>query len=239
MKTKIVLVLSLLLAGCQTKSPVGTPLPDAPPLRGKPANYVDRAPRDAVPAPRETPSIAPSEKSAQQTQVIEALIAQNDALTARLSAAEHEPAPSSVPSSPALTTAAAPIIPPVPAAPTTSSSPATAALPRPAPDLPLLVPNAAGAIDATALAATAAGSLSNPFAVRAATADPAREITLDVQGIVTGAQPCALVNGHVVEPGDTIESLRLARLNADSLVLNGDGFAINLPLGTTKVRLAL
>jgi len=101
------------------------------------------------------------------------------------------------------------------------------------------VPNAAGAIDATALAATAAGSLPNPFAVRAASADPAREITLDVQGIVTGAQPCALVNGHVVEPGDTIESLRLARLSADSLVLNGDGFAINLPLGTTKVRLAL
>jgi hypothetical protein len=236
MQTKLLLTVSVLfLAGCQTTPPAGQPLPDLAPLRGKAENYADRSSQASPPTAHETPSALPEEKPAPPAQIIEALIAQNDALTARLHAVEHPPTPTPAPSSPP--SPAAPIVVPLLAQSTAPSS--SALSPPPSTEVPLLTPNAQGTIDATALTSTATGGLPNPFAVRAAATEPAHDITFDVQGIVTGAQPCALVNGHVVEAGDTVESLRLAHLSAGSLILKGDGFALNLPFGATKVRLPL
>ena len=235
-------LLSLLLAGCQTMPPVVKPLPDAPPLRAKPENYADRAPRATAPAPPEATSVAPGEPSVPPAQVIEALMAQNDALTARLHARENS-ATGTPPPAPAA--AATPAIAEPPAAepppPTRLPAPAESAPPAasvtPSEPTPLLAPNAEGVIDTTALAAS--GAPANPFAVRTLPTAAVREVSFAVQGIIQGARLCALINGRVAEAGDAVESLRLTRLEPEALVLSGDGFAINLPLGATRVRLAL
>ena len=91
----------------------------------------------------------------------------------------------------------------------------------------------------TALDAFPAGSPPNPFAVRTAPGGAAHETGGNGQGSLAGTAPCTVINEHVLEPGETIESLRLTRIAADAVVLNGDGFALSLPLGTTKVRLPL
>lgn len=201
-------------------------------MPGRAENYAGRAPRDPAPAPRETPRVAPTEtNSAPPAQVVEALIAQNDALTARLRALENNATGTPPPSPPVTSThASAEPSAPVESAPRVAS-------PAPSESTPLLVPNAEGVIDTTAHHAS--GAPGNPFAVRTLATEAGREIILAFQGIIQGARPCALVNGRVVEAGDTIESLRLTRLEPAALILSGDGFAINLPLGTTKVRLAL
>ncbi len=256
MKAKLLLlVCGSLLAGCQTPRPVIKPLPDPLPMREKPANYAEHAPASVTPTV--TVSVAPpsarnAEELARQSQVIEALIAQNDALTARLRQLERDgaasnagaaaiPVPAATPAPPV--SAISPTTPPLSAS-TPSAAPSRAptdtpatALPPPAPEKPLLTPNADGVIDVTALDPTPPGAPLNPFAVRAPSADAGREITLRVQGIVTGEKPCAIVNDRVVECGQRIESLQLNRLLPDALVLGGDGFDLNLPLGATKVRL--
>lgn len=230
MKTNFLLLPLLLLAGCQTPPPDAKPLPDLPPMPGRTENYAGRAPRDPAPAPRETTCGAPTEtNSASPAQVVEALIAQNDALTARLRALENNATGTPTPSATPARTNAEPLAP-------MESSPRVAA-PTPSEIPPLLVPNADGVIDTTARHAS--GTPGNPFAVRTLATEAGREIILSFQGIIQGARPCALVNGRVVEAGETIESLRLTRLEPAALILSGDGFAINLPLGTTKVRLAL
>ena len=93
MKTNLQLAaFVLLLAGCQTTKPVVKPLPDLPPLPGQADHYADHARREPTAARHETTSVPPNEMSVPPAQIIEALIAQNDALTARLHAAGHEPA---------------------------------------------------------------------------------------------------------------------------------------------------
>lgn len=230
MKNNFLLFPLLLLAGCQTPPPVGKPLPDLPPMPGRSENYAGRAPRDPAPAQRETTRVAPTEtNSASPAQVVEALIAQNDALTARLRALENGAAGTPAPAA-TVTRTNAELPAPVEPAPRVAS-------PVPTESTPLLVPNADGVIDTTAHHAS--GTPGNPFAVRTLATEAGREIILAFQGIIQGTRPCALINGRVVEAGDAIESLRLTRLEPAALILSGDGFAINLPLGTTKVRLAL
>ena len=238
MKTTL-LALSLLFAGCQTAPRLPKPAPDPLPLRGRPGAY-------AGPAHAEPPPDTRNDDSTRQ--LVAALVTQNEALTARLQALESEakapasatkPAPATAPGTvaPATLPSVGGVAPPVAAAPTPPAPIAGGADAAPA-DVPLLVPNADGVIDLTALDAPVPGSPPNPFAVRALPADAVREISLDVQGILTGATPCALVGGQVVEPGGTVETLRLARLDPDALVLSGDGFDLRLPFGATKVRLA-
>jgi hypothetical protein len=229
-------------------------LPDPLPLRERPENLAGRTTRDegpAVAAARETPPSGDAEKLTRQRQWIEALMAQNDALTARLGTLEHgaagvPPPAAAAPTSPATVEGAAPkppAPPPPPAAPVNPVAPpaSTVATPpaaeTPSEAAPLLVPNADGVIDTTVL--NAPGNPPNPFAVRTLPADAVREVTFVVDGIFQGGSPCALINGRVTEVGDLVESLRLTRISSETLVLTGDGFALNLPLGSTKVRLAL
>lgn len=226
-------------------------------MREKPAHYAEHAPASvppAAPVPVAPPASKNAEELARQSQIIEALIAQNDALTARLRQLEHEAPASNASAAPIPVTAAAPsapvsVVSPTPSqpsAPTASAGPPplptvtpATTLPPPEPETPLLTPNADGVIDVTALDATPPGTSPNPFAVRAPPADASRDLTLRVQGIVTGEKPWALVNDRVIECGERVESLRLTQLQPDAIVLRGDGFALHLPLGATRVRLAL
>lgn len=207
-------LLVLCLAGCQAPLPAVRPLPDPFPLREPASHYVrneNRAPATPPSEPRE------AKNRNDQRPMIEALIAQNDALTARIRELEK-------------------------AAKTTvdSGSHGVASVPAigapPVADSSWLTANADGVIDATA---NKTGGSANPFAVRTVAADGIREIKLDVQALTGGAQPCALVNGRVVQVGDAIESLRFSRITPEMLIVNGDGFAASLPLGSTKVRVAL
>jgi hypothetical protein len=237
MKTDLV-VLCLLFAGCQSAPPAVRPLPDVSPLRTPPGNLAGQSGRtDAPPAAARENSPPPDTgKLTRQSQLIEALLAQNDVLTARLAAQEQNAAhaPATIASTPA-----APVTPPLPVPPALAAvgaTPPTAPSPPPDPT-PLLVPNADGVIDTTVL--PAAASPPNPFALRTLPAAAVREVSFTVQGVVMGPNPCALINGRIAGAGDAVESLRLARIAPESLVLTGDGFVFHLPLGATRVRLAL
>ena len=253
MKTNLVFA-CLLLAGCQSAPPALQPLPDPLPLRGRPENLAGRTVRNDGPlvaATRETPPTVDAEKLTRQTQLIEALMAQNDALTARLGTLKRDaasvPSPATVaPTNPATVEATPPkplAPPPPPSAPVNAVAlPATTVATPPATEppsesAPLLVPNADGVIDTTML--NVSGNPPNPFAVRTLPADAVREVPFVVQGVIEGALPCALINGRVAEAGDSVESLKLTHIAPEALVLTGDGFALSLPLGATKVRLAL
>ena len=253
MKANLVLA-CLFLAGCQSAPTAVKPLPGPRPLPTRPQNQADHALVNQAPpaaATRDALPVVDAEKQSRQTQLIEALMAQNDALTTRLTTLEHSAA--SIPPSapvPAPVSAQAdapppepppsplpPPAPPAPAAPPARVAPPPAAPSPPTESTPLLVPNADGLIDTTVLSAS--GNPPNPFAVRNLPVEAVREVSLAVQGIFQGTTPCALINGRVAEPGDSVESLRLARLAPEAVVLTGDGFALSLPLGATKVRLAL
>ena len=249
MKTNLIFV-CLFLAACQSAPPVLRPLPDPLPLHARPNSIAAAKVGGETPAATtnaEKPS--DTEKLTRQRQWIEALLAQNDALNARLESSKHDTASAVPPPAPAKSEAAAQpqkqevSPPPAPAVPaTTAAPPAVNAVAPPAPEpaaapAPLLVPNANGVIDTTAL--NSGGNPPNPFAVRTLSPDAVREVTFVVDGIFEGGSPCALINGRVAEVGDLVESLRLTRITPTALVLSGDGFAINLPLGSTKVRLAL
>jgi hypothetical protein len=250
MKTNLIFACFFFTA-CQSAPPVVRPLPDPLPLRTQPENLAGRTvPSDgpAVAATRETPPAVDAEKLTRQRQWIEALMAQNDALAARLEALKHDAASTApqpaAPKSPAPAKMPKPeAAPPPPAAPVSSAAPAASAVvaqpaaEAPSAPTPLLMPNADGVIDTTVLSAP--GNPPNPFAVRTLSADAVREVTFVVDGIFQGDSPCALVNGRVAEVGDLVESLRLTKITPAALTLTGDGFAINLPLGATKVRLAL
>lgn len=177
----------------------------------------------AVPPPATTAEA--ERKLLRQRQAIEALISQNDALTAELLALksggsqETNRAPVAAPFSE----------PPRPAAPPPVTVPDST---------PLLSANADGVIDTVALQVPAQGTPVNPFAVRT-NAAAAREVTLTLQGIVTGATPCALVNGRLLRPGDVLESLQLERVEAEAVFLRGDGFRLKLSPGEKPVRVRL
>ena len=253
MKTNLVFA-CLLLAACQSAPPAVRPLPDPLPLRERPGSLAGPTIRnDAPPAgtTRETPPSGDAEKLTRQRQWIEALMAQNDALTARLGTLERDaanvPQPAAAaPTNPATAEGAAPkppAPPPPTAAPVNPVAPPSSivatppAAEAPSEATPLLVPNADGMIDTTVL--NTPGNPPNPFAVRTLPADAVREVTFVVDGIFQGGSPCALINGRVAEVGDLVESLRLTQITSAALILTAEGFAINLPLGSTKVRLAL
>jgi hypothetical protein len=77
----------------------------------------------------------------------------------------------------------------------------------------------------------------NPFAVRSVRTDGTREISLLVGGLVQGSTPCVLINGNPVQPGDTLESLTLVRLELDAAVFRHDDKLIRLPVASKPARL--
>ena len=209
------------LAGCQS-----TPAPSVLPAPTKPVVTLPPAPTVPVVVPG--PASAGLEpKLRQQAQYIEALISQNDALTAKITTAS-----SSVPPPPTVV----PLPPdPVP-------------LPRPAqvspalPPEPTLTPNADNVIDLVAFVVSEKpGEPVNPFTVRTVPPEAMREVTLHVGGIVAGPMACAVINDRLVQVGEIIESLAVERIEPDAVLLRHSGRLLRLPVAekSTRVRLPL
>ncbi len=214
-----ILILILALAGCQSA-------PVAPPVQP-----VDPAPKPVSVPPAKDPAL--ESKLRQQAQFIEALISQNDALTARLEA-PAEPAPYPSPIARALMRPQAGNV-------GDKAPPAkTEATATPAGDV--LTPNADGVIDLTAAATEGtAGEPANPFAVRTAAPGATREITLRVSGILAGRTPCAVINDRLVQANDTVEALAVERIEPDAVCLRHAGRRLRVPVSdqTVKVKLPL
>lgn len=205
------------------------------------------APRPApLPVPAPLPSAAPSlelqEKALRQQQHIQALIAQNEALLARVRELETAPPVSPSPPVPAVLPPA--LLQPVAAepvnlAPVSASAPPAPSVPPPLAE-PAILPNADGLIDLTALLTQPRdGDDVNPFAVRSLPADAIREVTLHVQGVIGGAAPCALINQRTVQPEQTIESLSLAGVEANAVLVRHAGHLLRLPVAEKPVRIRL
>lgn len=219
---KLILPLLLLaLCGCRTPATVAT-LPAAippVPVRTPPVPTVASLP------PTRPASAAPDPKSRQQAQLIEALINQNDALTARLDALQNgsaraERVPSPAPSAPAIGTVA----------------PATI----PVPAEPAIAPNAEGVIDLVAIAQTgSANEPVNPFAVRTAPGEKTREVSLLVGGLILGRTPCAMVNGRLVQTGEAIEGFEVERIEPRALIVRTGVHRLRLPVSPTPTRVKL
>jgi len=209
------------LAGCQsTSAPSVLPAPTKPVAAIHPVPIVPVA----VPAPATS---GLEQKIRQQAHYIEALISQNDAFTAKMTAANGAtpPPPTVIPLLPE----------PVP-------------LPRPAPGSPTLppeptlTPNADNVIDLVAFVVSEKpGEPVNPFTVRTVSPEAIREVTVHVGGIVAGPMACAIVNDRLVQVGEIIESLAVERIEADAVLLRHSGRLLRLPVAekSTRVRLPL
>jgi hypothetical protein len=208
-------VLVLGCAGCASPKLLPLPQPSAEPRALVTVPAVDRPVLPPVPAAAEA-------KLRQQTQLIEALLSQNDALRAQANAAAVPPAGPAVPA-----TLAAP--PAAPAAPMAAPVPES-----------FLMPNAEGVIDLAAVGTAGAEGPVNPFAVRTAAADP-HEIVLHLQGIVAGEPPCALVNDRLLGIGEAVETLTLTRIGTDALYFQSGNFSLKVPVTgqPAKIRGAL
>ncbi|MEY4940509.1 MAG: hypothetical protein RIQ93_2244 [Verrucomicrobiota bacterium] len=209
------------LSGCHS-----TPAPSVLPAPAKPVAAIHPTPTVPVAAPAPA-SGGLEQKLRQQAQYIEALISQNDALTAKLAG----------------TNGATPLPPTVVPLP-----PDPAPLPRPvsaAPTLPseaTLIPNADNVIDLVAfVVAEKPGEPVNPFTVRTVPPDAMREVTLHVGGIVAGPIACAVINDRLVQVGEIVESLAVERIEADAVLFRHSGRLLRLPVAekATRVRLPL
>ena len=209
------------LAGCQS-----TPTPSVLPAPTKPVVTLPPAPTVPVVVPG--PATAGLEpKLRQQEQYIEALISQNDALTAKITTAS-----SSVPPPPTVV--------PLPPEPVPLPRPATVS--PTLPPEPTLTPNADNVIDLVAFVVSEKpGEPVNPFTVRTVPPEAMREVTLHVGGIVAGPMACAVINDRLVQVGDIIESLAVERIEADAVLLRHSGRLLRLPVAekSTRVRLPL
>lgn len=209
------------LVGCQsTRPPSVLPAPTKPVAALHPAPIVPVA----VPAPA---TFGLEQRIRQQAQYIEALISQNDALTAKVTAAigATPPPPTVIP------------LPPPPA-----PLPRPAQVPLPPPSEPTLTPNADNVIDLVAfVAAEKPGEPVNPFTVRTVPPEAMREVTVQVGGIVAGPMACAVINDRLVQVGEIIESLAVERIEVDAVLLRHSGRLLRLPVAekATRVRLPL
>ena len=162
----------------------------------------------------------------QQAQYIDALLSQNEALSARLNL-EPEPIPYPSPLARAL------------AKPQASALAAPEAPPTPAETL-TLTPNADGVIDvAAALVTPKADEPVNPFALRLVPAGAVREVPLEIGGIVAGPSAFAVVNDKLLQPGDTVDSLTVERIEPDAVVLRHGTQRMRLPIGVKNLRVRL
>ena len=209
------------LSGCQS-----TPAPSVLPAPTKPVTAIHLLPSPTV-MPPPPASAGLEQRIRQQAQYIEALISQNDALTAKLTAGNGAtPPPPTV----------------IPLPPTPAPLPRPAQVPPPPPSEPTLAPNADNVIDLVAfVVAEKPGEPVNPFTVRTVPPDAMREVTLHVGGIVAGPMACAVINDRLVQVGEIIESLAVERIEVDAVLLRHSGRLLRLPVAekSTRVRLPL
>jgi len=215
----LIVSIAIGLAGCQSP-----PAPSVLPAPTKPVATLHPGPivPVAVPAPA---TAGLEQKLRQQAQYIEALISQNDALTAKLTATNSAmpPPPTVIPLAPN----PAPLPRPVPVAP----------MP---PVEPTLTPNADNVIDLVAFVVTEKpGEPVNPFTVRTVPPEAMREVTLHVGGIVAGPMACAIINDRLVQVGEIIESLAVERIEADAVWLRHSGRLLRLPVSEKSIRVRL
>lgn len=216
---KLFLLLLCLLVGCRQFTPV-TPPPTPVPVPPLPVT-VSAA---SVPMPTRPVTAVSEPRSRQQAQIIEALLSQNDALTAQLATLQTTAETKAV--------AAAP-------------EPATVIVASPvhpvAPEVEnVLVPNADGAIDLAGPERSApADEPVNPFTVRMTAADQTHEVTLKVGGIVLGAAPSALINDRLVQAGDRIEAFTVERIESDAVLVRANAHLLRLPVSTVPARVRL
>lgn len=211
----LLLSIAIGLAGCQS-----APAPAVLPASTKPVAALPPAPPPQATPPAPT-SAGLEQKIRQQSQYIEALISQNDALTAKLAAANN-----SAPPLPAVTP-----LPPEPAPQPRPTSPAPESI---------LTPNADNVIDLVAvIVAEKPGEPVNPFAVRTVPPEARREVTLQVGGIVAGPTACAIINDRFVQARDSIESLAVERIEPDAVLLRHSGRLLRLPIAEKPVRVRL
>lgn len=207
--------LILLLVGCQA-TPVTTPHTQA---ATKPSP-VHPPPVTRDEAPTDDASLFEA-KIRQQAQYIEALISQNDALTAKLqrgSIVDTSPLPPALP----------------PPAELPPSSPPTS------PDEPVLAPNADGVIDLVAVSVSEeTGEPVNPFTIRSISDDAVREVTVKVGGIIAGPVACAVINEQFLKTGEAIESLTIERIDPNAVFLRHGHHRIRLPVSEQSVRVRL
>ena len=226
MKPLLTLVL-LALCGCRTPAPVATlPAPPPPvPVR------LQAVPPVASPPPARPANAMPDPRSRQQAQLIEALINQNEALTARLTALQSAPV-----ATPSVSESVAVAVPSSPFVPVPVSVPVAVKAE------PAIAPNAEGVIDLAAIEqAGNANEPVNPFAVRTAPGEKTREVTLLVGGIILGKAPCAVVNERLVQAGDTFEGFEVERIEAGAVIVRSGAHRLRLPVSPvpTRVKLAL
>ena len=168
----------------------------------------------------------------QQRQTIEALVSQNDALTAKLQAAEVKFKTEIVAAKEAPRAESVPMR-VMPAAPVLPVFVPPTVMP-----VAFVTPNADGVIDLTVVTASA-GDMTNPFAVRRLASDAVREIVLRVGGIIGGVRPGALVNERLMLTGDAIESLTLERCEPDAAIFRHGDHRLRLPINAQPVRVRL
>lgn len=217
----LLLVFLVGLAGCQS-----APTPSVLPTPANPPIAIQPMPARPVLSPAPV-STGLDLKLRQQAQYIEALISQNDALTAKLAA-------TSVAAPPAVTVV------PLPAEPLPLPRPPLAPAPVPIPAEPTLTPNADNVIDLVAAVVTEkSGEPVNPFTVRTVPPEAMREVSLHVGGIVAGPMACAVVNDRLVQVGEIVESLAVERIEPDAVLLRHSGKLLRLPVAEKAVRVRL
>jgi hypothetical protein len=202
-------LLPLLFAGCAS-------VPPAPPV----TPVVTTTAPSAAPAP--TAQLPLEQRLRRQSQVIEALLSQNEALLGKAG----DPSPVTVSDPRSLVGTMPPAVPPTPAPPAHEP-------------IPTAAPNAEGLIDLTANVAPKPGEPVNPFAVRAAPVDTMREITLRVSGVIAGPVACAVINDRLVQAGDLVESLAVERIDPNTVYLRHEGQRLRLPVSGKPVRVRL
>lgn len=171
----------------------------------------------------------PDPQTRRQAQLIETLINQNEALTARLAAKQS--APVTTPS------AAEPVAVSVQSSPLT---PVAVPVPAAVKAEPTIAPNTDGVIDLAAIAhAGSANQPVNPFAVRTAPGEKTREVSLQVGGIILGKAPCAVVNERLVQAGDIFEGFEVERIEAGAVIVRSGVHRLRLPVSPAPTRVKL
>lgn len=149
---------------------------------------------------------------------------------------ESEPSlvlPPTIPPRPsALATVVAP--PPATPPPAPPVSAPTTVFTATVPSAPILTLNAESLLDLTAVADR---HDPNPFSVRNTGTESTRELSLQLAGVIAGAEPCALVNGRPLQAGDTFDSFLIVRVEQDAVLLRHEEQLIRLPVSAKPARL--